>query len=267
LYLHSGFYTKQSFQRSRFETTRFKQGTMRHTKTLPFKSIKLLILILTITACRHEPDAMPDNPGPGPDTTSQGIPCDPDTIYFTNDILPILTSGCTMSGCHDAASASDGIVLTSWESVMASGVVRPGNPGDSDLYENITEDDPDKRMPPPPMAALQAEQIQKIRKWIEQGARNNACTAGCDTTQFTFSAVIQPIINTYCKGCHSGVAPSGNISLDGYATIRAAALNGSLYGAVSHQPSYTPMPFNAAKLPECNIIQIRKWIENGTPEN
>ena len=32
--------------------------------------------------------------------------CSPDSIYFENDILPILISNCAIPGCHDASSAS-----------------------------------------------------------------------------------------------------------------------------------------------------------------
>lgn len=229
-------------------------------------SALLFLFVLIFYSCKHEPEALPVPSEPS-DTLAAGIPCNPDTAYFVNDVLPILISGCAMSGCHDAASASDGVVLTSYASVMNTADIRPGNPGDSDLYERITDDDLDDRMPPPPMAALSPEQIQTIRLWIAQGAKNNYCDNGCDTTAFTFNAGILPLINNNCKGCHSGAQPSGNIRLEDYATIRQAAINGSLYGAVSHQPGFSPMPQNAAKLPDCNISQIRKWIENGTPNN
>lgn len=236
------------------------------TRNLLFAIALLILSAFIIQSCKHEPDVVPEQPDPT-DTIATGIPCSPDTAYFVNDVLPILVSGCAMSGCHDAASASDGVVLTSYASVMNTADIRPGNPGDSDLYERITDDDLDDRMPPPPMAALSPEQIQTIRLWITQGAKNNYCDNGCDTTSYTFNAVILPMINNNCKGCHSGAQPSGNIRLEDYATIRQAAVNGSLYGAVSHQPGFSPMPQNAAKLPDCNITQIRKWIENGTPNN
>ena len=75
-----------------------------------------------------------------------------------------------MSGCHDDGSHQDGVVLTSYEKVMATADVRPGRPDNSDLYEVLIETDPDKKMPRPPRNPLTNTQIGQIKKWIEQGA-------------------------------------------------------------------------------------------------
>ena len=120
-----------------------------------------------------------------------------------------------MSGCHDAASAQDGLVLTSYRSVMNTAGIRPGNPVNSELCEKITDDDPEDRMPPPPMAALSTDQLLTIRKWIEQGAKNNYCDAGCDTNYFTYANAIEPLISTYCKGCHNAAqAETGPVTMN-----------------------------------------------------
>jgi mono/diheme cytochrome c family protein len=222
------------------------------------------ILFSTIS-CKHEPETLPDPEIPI-DTITTGIPCNPDTSYFQNDVLPILISSCAMSGCHDAASAQDGVVLISYQTVITTGDVRPGNPGNSDIYEKITDNDPEDRMPPPPMQALSPDQIEVIRKWIAQGAKNNRCDSGCDTAVFTYSGAILPIINNNCKGCHSGATPSGNVNLDSYTAVKTAAESGRLYGSVAHLSGYSPMP-QGGKLSDCNITQIRKWIENGTPND
>ena len=226
-------------------------------------------LLLFMASCKHEPeDAKPVGPAPPPDDTiPTAITCNPDTAYFVNDVLPILISGCAMSGCHDAATAQEGIILSSYQSVMGTAEIIPGNPGRSDIYEKITDNDPEERMPPPPMAALTTDQILTIRKWIEQGAKNNYCEAACDTNSFAFSSAIQPIINTHCKGCHNATLTSGGIRLDDYLAVKSVASDGSLYGAIAHQQGYSPMPKNGNSLPECNIIQIRKWIEAGTPND
>lgn len=234
-------------------------------KLLSVLNYFFLVLILIIASCKHEPEIVPQPEEPG-DTTAQGIPCNPDTAYFENQVLPILTSSCAFSGCHDAASANDGIILENYQSIMQTAGIRPGNPGGSDLFEAITEDDPEDRMPPPPMQSLSPQQIETIRKWIAQGAKNNRCDSGCDTTQFTFAATIQPIINNNCKGCHSGAAPAGNVLLDNYDNIRNAAESGRLYGSVAHLQGYSPMP-QGGKLSDCNITQIKKWIENGSQNN
>ena len=164
-----------------------------------FKLYCISILFLTgITACKHNPD-VPPGPGPGNNNNNTGgptgpTPCNPDSVYFQNDVLPILISNCAVQGCHDAGTKEDGVWLDSYNSLLASDIVDKGDAQNSDLYEALTETDPDKRMPyqKPP---LDPKQIELIKKWINQGGLNNKCqTIGCDTNQFTFADNITPII-------------------------------------------------------------------------
>ena len=197
-----------------------------------------------------------------------GIPCDPDTTYFQNTILPLLQSSCALSGCHDAATAQDGVILNNYANIMETGDVRPGRPGNSDLYEVITDDDPDKRMPPPPRNPLTPEQIQSVFDWIMQGALNNYCDdIDCDTTNISFSGTVWPIIQNRCFGCHSGASPSGGIRLESHANLVAVANSGELMGAIRHEAGFSPMPQNGQKLSDCNITQIQLWVNDGTPDN
>lgn len=197
-------------------------------------------------------------------------PCDPDTVYFEMDVLPILMSSCAKSGCHDA-TAQDGVRLDSYAAVMGSNVVTPGNPDNSDLYEEIMEDDPDKIMPPPPNTPLDAVQKEIIRKWIAQGAQNLFCDEMCDTVNVTFSGIIWPeIIQPYCFGCHNGAGASGGVQLENHTQVAAAAMipagqPGSLWGAITHSSGNSPMPKNQNKLSDCKISQVKKWIDAGTP--
>jgi len=243
---------------------------MKFKSALLFKTVLILFLpfLIVLISCKHEPEEIVIvDPIPPIDTIPDGLTCDPDTVYFRNDVLPLLISSCGMSGCHDASTAQEGVVLTSYQSVMNTAEIIPGNPGSSKLYEAITESETDERMPPPPASALSTDQILLIRKWIEQGARNNYCDAGCDTNNFTYSGAIKPVIENNCKGCHNAFNSSGGVRLDDYSSVKAAADNGSLFGAVSHQQGYSPMPKGGNKLPECTIIQIRKWIADGSPNN
>lgn len=230
----------------------------------------ILLLPVILLSCKHEPeDLSPVNPGSGdtiPVITDEPV-CDPDTVYFQNDVLPILISGCGMSGCHDAETAQERVILTSYESVIRTGKITPGNPSGSKLYNVITTGESDDRMPPPPRASLTSEQIQLIRTWIEQGARNNFCTADCDTSDYTYSTAIQPLVNTYCKGCHNSVLASGGLNLESYSAVKSIAVNGSFLGSISHEPGYSAMPKGGAMLSSCQITRVRKWIESGAPEN
>lgn len=241
----------------------------------------MLVMSFSTYSCKHDPtmpeeDMTPvdttgvdttDNPV---DTTVMGMPCDSTKVYFQQQILPILQSNCAFSGCHDAATAQDGVILESYEQVMQTADVRPFDLSGSDLYEVISEDDEDKRMPPPPNARLNSGQIQLIAQWILQGAEDLECdedAEGCDTENVSFMADIQPVITNNCLGCHSGGAPSGGINLSTHSSVKTVADNGRLMGAIRHESGFTPMPQGADQLPQCTIDQFAAWVADGAPNN
>jgi len=228
--------------------------------------ILLLIGGVIFFACRHQLDGI-NNGGSG--NGGGGTPpavsnCSPDSVYFVNEIMPIISSNCTMSGCHDNVTHADGVNLTTYAKIMQ--YVSPGNATNSKLYKVIIKTDGD-RMPPAPMAPLTADQKAKIQKWINQGAKNNNCVGSCDTTVFTYSVAVKAIMSNKCVGCHNPSNLGGNIDLSTYNAVKVTALNGKLYGSVAHQSGYSPMPKNSSKLPDCEIRQIQKWINAGSPNN
>ena len=236
---------------------------------------------IILPACQHDPIAGPVNPDPDPDpidttdnpvdTTDEGVPCDPSVVYFTTEVLPILRSNCAKSGCHDAITHEEGIILDSYQNVMNSDdVVVPFDLDDSEMFEKITEGDSDDRMPPPPNQRLTADQINTIATWILQGAKDLACdenTGACNTNNITYSGFVAPLLTTNCVGCHSGGAPSGGITLNTHAGVQSVALSGRLYGAISHAPGFQPMPRGSAKLSQCTIDKVKAWIDNGAQNN
>lgn len=236
-----------------------------------------LLVVVQFSACRHAPyvpnpdDMSPVDTTHNPiDTTGQGTPCDPNTVYFDLQVLPILQSNCAFSGCHDAASAQDGVVLISYSEVMRTADVRPFNLNGSDLYEVITESDNDDVMPPTPRAQLTAAQIGTIGQWILQGALNLTCNAnagGCNTTMMRFATNVRPVLQNSCNGCHSGTSPSGGIDLSTYDGVRAVALNGRLAGAIRRDAGFAAMPQGGNPLPACTTDQIVAWINDGALNN
>ncbi|MDL5049078.1 hypothetical protein QQ054_23990 [Oscillatoria amoena NRMC-F 0135] len=88
------------------------------------KTIIVLSALLTLAySCQHQPEVLPttntgtpNNPGSGSGN------CNPDSVYFENDILPILTSNCGMAGCHDAITQTEGINVASHASLIAAEV-------------------------------------------------------------------------------------------------------------------------------------------------
>lgn len=238
-------------------------------------SIFAIFIVLSNWSCKHSPvgsfddDMMPIDTIPD-DTIPQGDPCEPDVIYFDRDVLPIFISNCAFSGCHDANTAEDGVVLDSYENVFNTGDIDPFDPGSSDVYKMITDEDNEDRMPPPPAARLSQDQIAIIRDWILQGAENLECDPGlegCETTNVSFAATVNPIIVTHCQGCHSGGSPSGGIDLTTHGGVSGVANNGRLVGAITWAQGYVNMPQGGNQLPDCEIAQIESWVDAGAPNN
>jgi cytochrome c553 len=142
--------------------------------------------------------------------------------------------------------------------------ISPGNANGSKLYRVLLEDGEDRM---PPDAPLSEAQMDSIAAWINQGAKNTKdCNCFCDTTQYTYAATIQVTINSYCVGCHKPGSLGGNIDLAGYSGVKIQASNGMLWGSVTHAPGYVAMP-QGGKLSDCQITQIRKWIDAGAANN
>ncbi len=244
------------------------------------------LLFLIPSACRHEPlfvedDIVPIDTTSNPvdtqiidttvvDTTLMLMPCDSEKVYFDLQILPILQSNCAFSGCHDAASAEDGVILDSYENVVATADVEPFQIDDSEIFEVLIDPDEGERMPPAPTDRLPADQIQLIATWILQGGEKLECdpnAQGCDTISISFAQFVEPTIRTHCQGCHSGAVPSGGVNLTNYENIKAHALNGRLLGAIGWENGFSPMPRDLEPLPDCTIDKIEAWVQQGSLNN
>jgi cytochrome c553 len=92
-------------------------------------------------------------------------------------------------------------------------------------------------------------------------------SAGCDTSgTMSYSLQIVPILHSGCtQSCHNGTGAGHDMT--SYAAVNGDALSGTLYGSVSWDGSAQAMPQNGAKLSDCDIIKIKKWISAGAPNN
>lgn len=227
-------------------------------------AVLAVTLLVVLYACKHE-TVNPQNTGNTGNGGNGGN--DNDIVCFEADILPIFQTSCAKSGCHNASSAQKGYVLDSYNNIVKKGI-KKGNANNSDIYKALIDSDPNDRMPQPPYPALLPQQIALIKKWIDQGANNTTnCGTACDATQFAYTANIKPIIDKSCINCHSGTAASAGLNFSTHAGLQAVALNGRLYGAITHAANYKAMPQGGNKLSDCNISQIQKWIQAGAPNN
>jgi hypothetical protein len=83
----------------------------------------------------------------------------------------------------------------------------------------------------------------------------------------SFAGKVAPIIENNCFSCHNDNFKLGNISLQGYSNIKKVAASGKLFNVITHAPGAVKMPKNADKLDDCSINSIKKWIDNGVPDN
>jgi ankyrin repeat protein len=91
------------------------------------------------------------------------------TIDFVRDVQPIFRQQCY--GCHGSTQQMNGFRLDRRREAMRGGtiaVIGPGNSEGSRLYQRLIGNQYGQQMPP--TGALQPEQIQIIRAWIDQGA-------------------------------------------------------------------------------------------------
>jgi len=98
-------------------------------------------------------------------------------ISFDRDIRPILSDACF--ACHgpDGGNRQAGLRLDLFEQATAeldSGTraIVPKRPEASELLARIVSDDPDAVMPPPhaKIGRLAPEQVERLRRWIAEGA-------------------------------------------------------------------------------------------------
>lgn len=95
----------------------------------------------------------------------------------------------------------------------------------------------------------------------------------CDTTTITYSHDIAPIIANYClspgNGCHdvTGAGVSGYDYQTNILALQSNAATGLLLPDINWDPRHNAMPKNAAKLPDCDINKITRWVNQGAQNN
>jgi hypothetical protein len=96
-------------------------------------------------------------------------------IDFVRDIQPILQTHCVQ--CHSASKAMSGLRLDN--KTAAARIITPGNSKGSRLLQRVLGEGGEAQMPLG-AAPLDAEQINKLRRWIDEGANwpESASNAG-----------------------------------------------------------------------------------------
>ncbi len=226
-------------------------------------SIVLIVLLFTISiGCVHDP-INPEMPiEPDEIVVSD---CDSDSVYYENDILPIILANCTFQGCHIQNTEVESVTNAYYDYLKRKSV--PGDPEASKLYTSLVTDNLSDLMPRDKDTkepfSLGEEKIGKIKKWIEQGALKNGCSE-CGTTDFSFAGNINPIIQANCansNACHGEGSNQGEFT--SYEGLSAVIENGLFEERVL---VIKDMP-KGGELSECELSSIQKWINDGAQNN
>lgn len=115
------------------------------------------------------------------------------------------------------------------------------------------------------LAAVLISSCYYDKEGLLYSGNSGPCTDSTGTVSYAQKVV--PLLQQYCYSCHTGSFPSGNQLMGTYTADKAMALNGKLYGTISHAAGLSPMPKGMSKMTNCQIAVIKKWIDSGTLNN
>ena len=102
---------------------------------------------------------------------------------YKKDIKPIFEKRCVECHSMKMKKPKGGYKFDDDASIKneigPSFLIRPGDPGNSDLMGMVTRANKDHPMPPDAKNALSAREIKVLRDWIESGASMEAGGNGC----------------------------------------------------------------------------------------
>lgn len=117
-------------------------------------AMALLITVATISSCDKDKTQLPV-----PVTPEE---C-PDTISFAGFVVPMIESNCSTSGCHDAATASQGYNLVGHSNISAN----------AQAILNVINHESGVVAMPYFQPKLSDSIIQQFDCWVLQGALDN----------------------------------------------------------------------------------------------
>jgi YVTN family beta-propeller protein len=148
-----------------------------------------LAILLPLISCSKDQPTGPTIVIPGPG----------DSIVYSKHIEPIFKKSCGGSGCHLNGENAAELSLDTWDEVMKGTedavVVVPYSPQHSDLFSHVNTDTTLGSIMTPHMPGdhdtLPREQMLTIRRWIAEGAKNDAgevALAGLDRPRIFVTA-------------------------------------------------------------------------------
>lgn len=96
------------------------------------------------------------------DGSIEPFSCD-EVVSFSEEVLPLITTNCSTSGCHSESSGSAGYIFSNHTNIAGNSAL---------ILKTIQHE---QGVIPMPLGGsqLSPEQIGKVACWIEQGEANN----------------------------------------------------------------------------------------------
>jgi hypothetical protein len=114
--------------------------------------IYFTFLFVLISSCRKDKTSFVEN-----EETCE------DVISFQTEILPLITTNCSTSGCHNSSSQAAGYVFSSHANISFN----------HEIIRRVMNHEAGISPMPIGQPKLTSEQIQSFVCWIEQGVLNN----------------------------------------------------------------------------------------------
>ena len=151
-------------------------------------------------------------------------------VDYQTEIQPIFNADCT--NCHGYPNQYGNLVLFSYDDLINSGAVVPGDASSSSLYDRITRDESENG-DMPPTGSLTSVEIGLIADWINDGAlfeELNDITGCMDSNAIDCGDDIDSTYFPECATCSDGIV------CDNYYNSEATIDNGlCMYSDI---PSY-----------------------------
>lgn len=170
--------------------------------------------------------------------------------------------------CHSAASKADGIDLSSYSVLMASGIVIPSKPEASDFYLSLKSGKMPKNG-----SKISEEELQLVFDWIRNGAGETDTETATGPTP-SFQSISSTTLERKCVVCHNSAKPRGKVDLSSFEGLLQSPGN-------KHKPVVAGNPeasglfleLHEGKMPptprlfnEEELAALYTWIKNGALE-
>lgn len=129
-----------------------------------------------------------------------------DDVVFNRDIRPLLSDRCFHCHGPDPTHREADLRIDTTAGATADlggyAAIVPGKPEESELYQRISASDPFQRMPPEDEGdPLTKDEIELLRRWIEQGAEYEA--------HWSFAPLVRPELPAVAASLHPTNAKRG----------------------------------------------------------